>query len=386
MTGGGSEPPFAVPFNYLPQQFADPRALLEAVAAVVGTGDFTLGAAVAEFEAAFAARCGAAHAIGVNSGTDGLKLALRAVGVGPGDAVITAANTFVATVGAIAELGARPVFVDVDDSLCLDPALLADAVGPDTRAIVPVHLSGTMVDMAELGAIAAARGIPVVEDACQAFMTLQDGRQAGTWGRAGVFSMHPLKFLNIWGDGGVIVTDDAGLDAHLRLLRNHGLADRDTVVLMGCNSRLDSVQAAIALQMLQQAEAITARRNAIAARYDTAFAGLPGLRLPRRHPGVRHSFVTYQVFSADRDALAAHCRARGIECKIHYPVPIYRQPALAPYLPAGARFPQTDRQAAECLTLPVHQYLDDGQVDRVIDAVRGFAPGRARDQDGGERA
>lgn len=373
MTGPVAEPAFAVPFNYLPRQFADPRALLERVAAVVAGGDFTLGAAVSAFEEAFAARCGAAHAIGVNSGTDGLKLALRAVGVGPGDEVVTAANTFVASVGAIAELGARPVFVDVDDSLCLDPALLEGAIGPATRAIMPVHLSGAMVDMKALGAIADAHGLPVVEDACQAFMSLQDGRQAGTWGRAGVFSMHPLKFINIWGDGGVIVTDEAGLDRQLRLLRNHGLADRDTVVLMGCNSRLDSVQAAIALPLLDAAPAILARRNAIAARYDAAFAGLPGLRLPRRVAGVRHSFVTYQLFCADRDGLAAHCRARGIETKIHYPVPIYRQPALAPYLPAGARFPETDRQAAECLTLPVHQYLDDGQVDLVIDAVREFA-------------
>lgn len=368
-----SVPPVRVPFNYLPQQFADRRAVLAAIDRVAASGDFTLGEAVAAFEAAFSAATGAAHAIGVNSGTDGIKLALRAVGVGPGDEVVTAANTFVGTVGAIAELGARPVFVDVDDSLCLDPALVPAAIGPRTRAILPVHLGGTMPDMARLNAIAAEAGIAVVEDACQAFMTLRDGRHAGTWGRAGVFSMHPLKFVNIWGDGGVIVTDDAGLDHHLRLLRNHGLADRDTVVLLGCNSRLDSVQAAVALQLLPQAGAIVARRNAIAARYDAAFAGLPGIRLPRRDPAVRHSFVTYQLFAERREALAAHCTAHGVEVKIHYPVPIYRQPALAPFLPPGAAFPVTDRQAAETLTLPVHQHLDDGQVDHVIATVRSFA-------------
>ncbi|MEQ8345781.1 MAG: DegT/DnrJ/EryC1/StrS family aminotransferase [Sneathiellaceae bacterium] len=362
-----------VPFNYLPEQFAHPEPILQAIAGVVASGDFTLGAVVTAFESAFAAKAGARHAIGVNSGTDGLKLALRAAGTGPGDEVITAANTFVASVGAIAELGARPVFVDVDDSLCLDLSQVEAAIGPSTRAIMPVHLSGTMVDMAELNRIAGRHGIAVVEDACQAFMTQQDGRQAGTWGRAGVFSMHPLKFLNIWGDGGVIVTDDDGLDAQLRLLRNHGLVDRDTVVLMGCNSRLDSLQAAVALQMLPQADAIVARRNAIAARYDAALAGLPGLRIPRRHPQVRHSFVTYQLFCDRRDALAAQCAAQGIEVKIHYPVPIYRQPALAPYLPAGARFPETDRQAAQTLTLPVHQYLDDSQVEHVVATLRDFA-------------
>ncbi len=366
-----------VPFNYLPQQFADPAPIMAAIAEVVASGDFTLGAVVTEFEAAFAAKTGAAHAIGVNSGTDGIKLSLRAVGVGPGDEVITAANTFVATVGAIAELGAKPVFVDVDDSLCLDLDALPAAIGPATKAIVPVHLSGTMADMAALNALAARHGVPVVEDACQAFMTLQDGRMAGTWGAAGIYSMHPLKFLNIWGDGGVIVTDDDALAAQLRLLRNHGLADRDTVVLMGTNSRLDSLQAAVALQMLPQADDIVGRRNAIAARYDAAFAGLPGLRIPRRHPDVRHSFVTYQLFCDRRDALAAHCGAQGIEYKIHYPVPIYRQPALAEVLPAGARFPETDRQAAQTLTLPVHQYLDDDQVAHVIATIRDFALGEA---------
>ena len=361
-----------VPFAYLDEQFRDAGPIFAALRELVRSGDFTLGAAVADFEAAFAKRAGAAHAIGVNSGTDALKLSLRALGVGPGDEVVTAANTFIATVGAIVDVGARPVFVDVNDRLCLDPNLLNAAITKKTRAIIPVHLTGDIADMDAIMEIADRHALPVVEDACQAICSTRNGRAAGTWGRTGAYSLHPLKFLNIWGDGGVITTDDDEMAEHLRLLRNHGLADRDTVVMMGINSRLDTLQAIVASHVLAGADEIIRRRQANAARYDAAFTNLPGLMVPPREAGLSHTFVTYQIFADKRDQLLAHCAAMGIDAKVHYPVPVYRQTGLKSFGYRTGDFPVTDRQAATTLSLPVHQYLDADQVQYVCDTVSAF--------------
>ncbi len=361
-----------VPFSYLPEQFADPEPIFAKIRHIVATGDFTLGAAVAEFEKRFAALIGVRHAIGVNSGTDALRLALRAVGVGPGDEVITAANTFIATVSAIDDIGARTVFVDCTDDLCMDLDLLERAVTARTKAIVPVHLSGAMVDMKRLLAMTEPRGIPVIEDACQAIKSSFDGRAAGAWGAAGAFSLHPLKFLNIWGDGGVITTGDDALAAKLRLLRNHGLESRDVVVMPGVNSRLDSIQAAIALQGLEDAGRISSRRLLNAAFYDRALKGLPQVKLPPRDSRAVHSYVTYQVFAERRDSLLQLCVERGIECKIHYPVPAYAQTGLRHLGYRQGDFPVSDRHARATITLPVHQYLSREQLAYVAATITEF--------------
>jgi dTDP-4-amino-4,6-dideoxygalactose transaminase len=367
-----SPSPIRVPFAYLGEQFADAEPLFEEIRRLVQTGDFTLGKAVAEFEAEFATFLGAHHAIGVNSGTDALKLSLKALGVGPGDEVITAANTFIATVGAICETGARPVLIDVDDSLCMDPERLGEAIGERTKAILPVHLSGNVADLPRILSLAERHGVAVIEDACQAIGSRLNDKAAGSWGLSGAFSLHPLKFLNVWGDGGVIVTNDDKFAQRLRLLRNHGLIDRDTIVLLGGNSRLDSLQALVARWVLGQADDIVARRNANAARYDEGFAAIAQLRLPPRRDGVLHSYVTYQAFAEDRNALLAHCVARGIECKVHYPLPLYRQPGLEHFGYRAGDFPVADRQAATTITFPVHQYLSDEQIDFAIRTVREF--------------
>jgi dTDP-4-amino-4,6-dideoxygalactose transaminase len=225
-----------VPYSYLERQFAEIDPILDDIRALVRRGDYTLGGAVRDFETRFARLVGARHAIGVNSGTDALILALQAVGVGPGDEVVTAPNTFIATVGAIVAAGARPVFVDVDARHSIDPALIEAAITPRTRALLPVHLEGNPADMEAIDAIARRRGLVVVEDACQAFTAAIDGRRVGTFGRAAAFSLHPLKPLNVWGDAGMIVTDDDAITDQLRLRRNHGLRDRDTVEVWGVNS------------------------------------------------------------------------------------------------------------------------------------------------------
>lgn len=365
-----------VRYSYLPEQFAEPDRILEAIRAVVTAGDFTLGQAVAEFEARFAALIGVRHAIGVNSGTDALKLPLKALGLGPGDEVITAANTFIATVGAIAEVGARPVFVDCDDSFCLDVNQIEAALSPRTRAILPVHFTGEAAAMPAVMAIAARHGLPVVEDACQGILAEIDGQRAGTWGIAGGFSLHPLKNFNVWGDSGVIVTNDDAMAEHLRLLRNHGLSGRDEVVLLGCNSRLDTIQAAVGNCLIGETATVTARRIANGAYYDQGFAEIPQVRVPPRRPNVRRVFHLYVVFAAERDGLYQYCRDQGIACKIHYPVPVYRQPGLAQFGYRTGDFPVADRHASSIISFPVDQYITQDQQDAVLATVRAFYAGR----------
>jgi len=361
-----------VRYSYLPQQFADIQGLLGEIEAFVQSGDFTLGEPLTRFERGFAALVGARHAIGVGSGTDALKLPLRALGIGPGDEVITAANTFIATVGAIAEVGARPVFVDCDDTFCMDVGQVEAAIGPRTKAIMPVHYTGYMTDMPPLQQIAKGHDLPIVEDACQAILADIDGRRAGTWGIAGGFSLHPLKNLNVWGDGGVIVTDDDAMAAQLRLLRNHGMVNRDEIAVLGYNSRLDTLQAVVGNWLLPQTESIAQRRIDNAAHYDAAFAEIEGITLPPRTAGMRRVYHLYIVFAEDRDALLSHCLANGIEAKVHYPIPVYRQRALAHLGHRLGDFPVADRHTESIITFPCDQHLSRAEQDHVIATVREF--------------
>ena len=365
-----------VRYSYLAQQFADCEELWRALREFVPTGDFTLGKPLAEFERRFADLIGTKHAIGVNSGTDSLKLSLEALGVGRGDEVITTANTFVATVGAICEVGATPVFVDCDDTFCMDVTKLEAAMTPRTKAIMPVHFTGYMTDMRTLMPIAARHNLAVVEDACQSILGAIDGRNAGTWGHAAGFSLHPLKNLNVWSDGGVIVTNDDALDAKLRLLRNHGLADRDTVVIMGHNSRLDTIQAIVGNWLIPQTKQIADQRIANAKFYDEHLGKLKQIRIPPRIPEMRCVYHLYIVFAEQRDALLEYCIDRGIEAKVHYPVPIYRQPALAHLGLREGDFPISDRHTKEIITFPCDQHLAQEEMRYVVDTVAEFYRGR----------
>lgn len=361
-----------VRYSYLAQQFADCDDLWENLKQFVSTGDFTLGEPLREFETRFAELIGTKHAIGVNSGTDAIKLSLKSLGVTSGDEVVTAANTFVATVGAICELGATPVFVDCDDTFCMDVDQLEEVISPKTKAIVPVHFTGYMTDMRKVMPIALEYGLPVVEDACQSILGAIDGRKAGTWGQAGAFSLHPLKNLNVWSDGGVIVTDDDNLAAALRLQRNHGLADRDTVAVMGCNSRLDTFQAVVGNWLIPSTEDITSRRIANAALYDTAFSKVPQITIPPRPDDYRIVYHLYMVFVEDRDQLLDYCLDRGVQAKVHYPVPIYRQQALEHLGYVEGDFPVTDAHARKIITFPCDQHLSREEIDYVVQTVQGF--------------
>lgn len=362
-----------VRYSYLPEQFADPQPILDAIRDVIATGAYTLGPAVEEFEKGFAGLVGGRHAIGVNSGTDAIKLALKALGVGPGDEVITTANTFVATVGAILETGAQPVLVDCRDDYLIDPDLVEAAVTGRTKAIVPVHLSGTVADMERLCAIADQRGLHIVEDACQAILARRLDRPAGTWGMAGAFSLHPLKNLNVWGDGGVILTGNDDVADRLRMVRNHGLADRDTVALPGVNSRLDTLQAVVGNWLLPQVPEITERRIAVAERYTAAFADLAWMSPPPSVPDVRAVYHLYMLTTPHRDELLAHLVQHGVEAKIHYPIPLHLQPGFSALGYVRGDFPVAERLASTVLSLPVDQHLSDAQVDEVIDTVLRFS-------------
>src|SRR5215470_4420597 len=286
----------AVKYSYLEQQFAEVDDYLADIRELVRSGDFTLGRAVGEFEKSFAKLCGLPYAIGVSSGTDALILSLKILGIGPGDEVITTPNTFIATVGAIAMTGARPVFVDNDEQFTIDVGRIEAAITPRTKAVMPVHLTGRPADMPALMATARRHDLLVVEDAAQAILASIDGQHVGSWGEAAGFSLHPLKNLNVWGDGGVIVTRSEELCEKLRLFRNHGLSNRDEVAMFGHNCRLDSLQAVVANRLIGQAEAITEKRIANARLYDEALADMNEfVKIPRRYPNVKQVYHTYVV-------------------------------------------------------------------------------------------
>lgn len=361
-----------VRYSYLPQQFANADDLWAELRAFVATGDFTLGKDLTEFENRFAKLIGTKHAIGVGSGTDAIKLSLKALGVGHGDEVITAANTFIATVGAINEIGARPVLVDCDDTFCMNVSQVEAAITAETKAIVPVHFTGYMTDMNALMPIARKHGLPVVEDACQGILASLDGRNAGTWGATGAFSLHPLKNLNVWSDGGVIVTDDDALMQGLRLFRNHGMLNRDEIGILGYNSRLDTFQAIVGNWLIGSTEEITRQRIENARYYDMHLGKIPQIRIPPRLPNMRTVFHLYIVFAQDRNELLKHCLAKGIEAKVHYPISLYQQEALRFLGYKPGTFPVTDRHTTEIITFPTDQHLTRAEQDYVIETVRSF--------------
>jgi dTDP-3-amino-2,3,6-trideoxy-4-keto-D-glucose/dTDP-3-amino-3,4,6-trideoxy-alpha-D-glucose/dTDP-2,6-dideoxy-D-kanosamine transaminase len=358
-----------VRYSYLPQQFENCDDLWLDLKEFVATGDFTLGEPLEKFEKSFAKLIGTKFAVGVNSGTDAIKLSLKALGIGPGDEVITAANTFVATVGAICELGATPVFVDCNDTFCMNVSLVEEKITKNTKALLPVHYTGYMTDMRLLNHISEKYNLPVVEDACQSILGAIDGRNAGTWGATGAFSLHPLKNINVWSDGGVIVTNDKDLYKKLRLLRNHGFENRDTVVMMGCNSRLDTIQAVVGNWILPKAKLISDKRRENAKYLDNGLSQIKEISLPPRPKDFRLVFHLYIVFAEDRDGLLKYCLDKGISVKIHYPIPIYKQSAVDYLGYKDGDFPVTDAHVKKIITFPCDQHLDQNQLDYIIETV-----------------
>lgn len=344
-----------------------------AVRRVLDAGRYILGEEVRAFEAEFAAFVGATDAIGVGSGTEALHVALAACGIGPGDEVITVAHTAVATVAAIELCGASPVFVDVlPETGTIDPRGIAAAVGPRTKAVIPVHLYGQPADMDPILLLAARHGLRVLEDCAQAHGATYKGRKVGSIGDAGCFSFYPTKNLGAIGDGGAVVTRDASLAKHVRELREYGWRDRYVSALPGWNSRLDEIQAAVLRIKLKTLERDNARRIALAARYRASLGGRT-VELPQVAPDTQHVFHLYVVRSSERDRLQAALAERGIGALVHYPVPVHLQPAYKGRCRCAQAMSVTERLSREVLSLPMYPELSEPEQDGVIEGVRSFA-------------
>lgn len=358
-----------IPMLDLRRQYASLKPEIDAaVLAVLESGHFIDGPNVKAFEEELARYAGARHAVGLNSGTDGLHLALRALGVGPGDDVVTTPFTFIATAEAIAMCGATPVFADVDpQTLILDPDAAAAAVTPRTRAIVPVHLYGLPAPMDRFNEIALARGLAVVEDCAQALGAVAGGRCAGATGTIGALSFFPSKNLGAYGDGGAILTDDPALADRVRRLRAHGAAVKYHHEEVGVNSRLDEIQAAILRCKLPHLDEWIVARQSVAARYRRALADIDGVALPPADP--LHTYHQFTIRVPARDAVAAALREQGVQTAVYYPVPLHLQRA---YQHLGLRegtFPNAERAAAEVLSLPISPELSDEEIATVARAL-----------------
>ncbi|WP_409332458.1 DegT/DnrJ/EryC1/StrS family aminotransferase [Trujillonella humicola] len=366
-----------VPFLDLRALHEELRDELEAAAVGVLRSDRVLmGPALAAFEQEWAAAVGAGAAVGVGSGLDALSLGLRALGVRPGDEVLVPSHTFVATWLAVVHVGAVPVPVDVCPSTGLwDAGTVAAAVGPRTRALVPVHLYGHPVDLAPLTALARRHDLAVLDDAAQAHGARLHGRPVGALGHATAWSFYPGKNLGALGDGGAVTTSDASVADRLRSLRNYGSAEKYVHDEIGWNSRLDEVQAAMLSVKLRHLARFTARRAMVARGYAEGLADLPvELTLPAPAPGAEPAWHLYVVRTPHRDALREHLTAHGVETGVHYPRPPHRQRAFAGTPAAAAHLPVADRLAAEVLSLPMGPHLSRAGQEHVIDTIRRFRP------------
>jgi dTDP-4-amino-4,6-dideoxygalactose transaminase len=345
-----------------------------AVLRVLASGRYIGGEECDSFEQEFASYCGAAHACGVANGTDALTVCLRAYGIGPGDDVLTVANTYVATAEAILLNGARPVFVDVEpETGTMDPAQLAGAITPRTKLILPVHLYGHPADITAIREIADRHGVPVLEDAAQAHGATLHGRRVGSLGHAACFSFYPSKNLGACGDAGMVTSDDRDFIDRVRCVANHGTrTQRYEHEVVGTNSRLDALQAALLRIKLRHLDAWIEERRQHALAYHTALAGLPGVTLPSERPGCRSSWYLYTLKAQDRDGLQAHLTRSGIATAVHYPKPLHRQPALAPVASPLVALPVSDRLCSQVLSVPLYPELPLEWRARVAREVRAF--------------
>jgi dTDP-4-amino-4,6-dideoxygalactose transaminase len=345
-------------------------AIIDAIQEVIQRGDFILGEAVTAFEAEWARFCGVQHAVGVDSGLSALELALRAGRIGEGDEVITQANTFIATVGAVLSVGARPVLVDCDEEGQVDVKAVERAITKRTKAILPVHLYGMIGDIDGVLELAAQAGVRVIEDACQALGALYRGRRAGSFGWAAAFSFYPAKNLGAFGDGGMLVTDDADLAQAVRTLRNYGSKAKYEHIAAPLNHRLDTIQAAVLRVKLPHLDGWNDRRQYLADAYREHLSGGP-VGLPASTQEGRHVYHLFVVQAAQRDALRADLTAAGIESGVHYPIPLHAQPVLAGLGYRLGVFPNAERLAAHSLSLPMYPELPLAHLERVAEAITG---------------
>ena len=358
--------------------FVDLKAQAESLGATYGSllesivsrAAYTMGPELKKFEEEFAAYSGCAYAIGVSTGTDALKLAYLAAGVGPGDEVIVPVNTFIATAEAVSHIGARPVFVDcLAETANIDPNLIESAITGRTKAIAPVHLYGQPADMDATLAIAQRHNIPVIEDACQAHGAEHRGRRAGSMGLAAAFSFYPGKNLGALGDGGAVVTNDDDVATRIRLLRNHGQEDKYTHRVVGYCDRLHNLQAAFLSAKLAHLDAWNVSRRTAANRYDAMLADVPGVQTLRVIDDVVHVHHLYVILVDDRDRVREALACAEIETGIHYPVPLHLTPAYASLGYSVGDFPVAESLAERTISLPMHPHLSSAQIEYVVEQL-----------------
>lgn len=364
-----------IPLLDLKQQFETIREeALAAITEVMATSSFAGGPFVEKFEKNFAEFCQCRYAVGVGSGTDALWIALRGLGVGPGDEVITVPNSFIATAEAISQCGAVPVFVDIDkQTYTLDPDLLETAITSRTKAIIPVHLYGQMADMDPIMSIAEKHGLLVIEDAAQAHGAEYKGRRAGSLGRAGCFSFYPGKNLGAYGEAGAVVTNDEKLAEKMRIFRDHGQHSKYHHNVIGWNSRMDGIQGAILDVKLKYLPLWNTARRKNAALYNSLLADIKGVTLPSEAEYARHVYHIYPIRLEKRDEVLSRLAEKDISCGIHYPVPIHLQNAYNGMGRSKGAFPLTEKYAAEQLSLPMFPELTEQQISYVVEGIKQVA-------------
>ena len=361
-----------VPFNYLNYQFNNKKKYFEEWSKLINSSEFTLGPFVKEFEKKFANYIGVKHCISTNNGTDALILSLKSLGIGSGDEVITVTNSFYATAGAISACGAKIVFVDSDERYQIDVNQIEKAITKKTRAILPVHWAGASPDMQKIVNIAKKYKLKIVEDACMGIGAKIKKKSPGVFGNVSAFSMHPLKSLNVMGDGGMIVTNDNKIASWIRKYRNHGMINRNKISMWGVNVRMQPLQAVIAKIELPKIRKIIKIRNKNAKFYDQELSKIKFIKIPPRIKNYTETFSLYMANFKNRNKLKSYLIKKGIEVKIHYPTPLHLQ---KPGLNMGYKngdFPLAEKQAKELLTLPVHQYLNLNQLKYIVKTINNF--------------
>ena len=362
-----------VPYNYLPMEFRKNNKILSRWKKLIQSTDFTLGKDMIEFEKKFAKYIGAKHVISTNNGTDALILSLKSIGVKKGDEVITVSNTFYASAGAIVACGAKPILVDCDDRYQIDIKEIKKKISKRTKAIMPVHWGGASPDMFSIMKLAKKYKIHVVEDACMGIGAKIKGRSPGTFGTINAFSMHPLKSLNVMGDGGMVATNNKKIFDWIKKFRNHGMIDRDHIEFWGVNMRLQPLQAVVALEGLKKIDRVIKKRNENAKEMDRLLSTLsPNLIIPRRLKGYKETFALYMCLVVNRDELLKHLIKNKIEAKIHYPIPLNKQEAAKKLNLNQNNFKNSNEQAQKIITLPIHQYLTKTQLSFMFKKIKQF--------------
>ena len=362
-----------VHYNYLPDEFADIDEIVVEWRELAASSQYTLGKYVEEFEDIFRNFVGSKYCISTNNGTDALILGLKALGIGSGDEVISVTNTFYATIGAIVACGATPVLVDCDDRFQIDPTKIEEAISPKTKCIVPVHWGGASPNMPEILELARKHDLFVLEDACMGIGASVHKQSPGTFGQVGAFSMHPLKSLNVMGDGGMVVTDDDSLAAWMRKYRNHGMVNRDEIEFWGVNMRLQPLQAVVAKHRLNDLESTIRIRNSNAGTLDKLLAKFDDkIHIPRRLQNYNETFALYMGLFENRDDLQKHLLQYEIETKVHYPIPLHLQKAASANCIISGDLRNAELQAKKLLTIPVHQFLTSSHMEYVGEKIRNF--------------